>query len=1084
MRALVFSATLVFVATLEFLSSSAGADHQVKQQEIDSRPSWVEAAVAGSYVPDERYDGTAGKAASSTAVTIAPSFGTAPPMLLSLVDKLDGGQGLELLNKGIAEEEHNLHRKAEQTFAAAIEQVRNAPNLDVNLLAELLTRRAVALVNLDEDAKSSKLIREALQISEKQKLRDKAARYTILGLIAKVSARSGQLSSAEQYYRDALIEIELADGKASISYGIGLSNIAFVVKELGRYPDAENLFIESMDILRPIGDEAKSHYANSLGGLGEVYLSQHRQVNAEQAILGSSKLVSAIFGETSKEAANAKHVVGEMYLTFGESKKAIPYMEEALKIKEKLYDPDGTAVALALHQLASAYQQAKRYQDAERLYLAALDIRERKLGPEHLYTASTVENLGGLYDDLDQPGKAIQSLNRALSIKRHLLGEDHPNVALTFRHIGDFHFVRGQYKEAHQAFASANKITIDQITGSWLSPDSVSSSSEAAQQWSQGAGFVHEIQAAYEIGRADPSKLSQMFAESFVNSQWAEISQASATLSLMAGRDAVVEEGAKREVRRLQDLEVQLRRLRLEAIESHVSLDVAVDQEQQRGRLMAEEALVDQIRVARTRVRDAMPKYFEYISPSPLTVERVQKQLLAEDEALIAFVVTPLYREGLNDQVFMLALTKDNFAFVKSNMRGMTVRAIVESLRCGLDDTYWDQPRILGSSCAELVNRARPEGDQPLPFRFDYSHLLYANLIAPLGDIITGKRLLIVPSGPLQKLPFHVLVTQDAGGETADKYEGYKGIHWLGLDYTISILPSINSLGRLRVRQSPARGMRPFIGFGDPALANCDDNEQQIECPAPAPKTMGRQSLTEPKAPHRTKRNLPYKLEAAGQTSWDRDAIRTTVRSMCRLPETATELRCIAKSLNVTEDTLFLADRMSKAALLRLDSDGELDNYRIVHFATHGLIASDLPMGDRVAEPSLIFTPPVDGDLSSDDGLLRASEVAKLHLSADAVVLSACNTASTSEQGKEALSGLSQAFFYAGARSIIVSHWAVDTEAAVTLATSALTNGDLAEGLREGMKALMEDTSRPDYAHPSVWAPFIFVGATEALRSR
>src|SRR5262249_1385701 len=118
-----------------------------------------------------------------------------------------------------------------------------------------------------------------------------------------------------------------------------------------------------------------------------------------------------------------------------------------------------------------------------------------------------------------------------------------------------------------------------------------------------------------------------------------------------------------------------------------------------------------------------------------------------------------------------------------------------------------------------------------------------------------------------------------------------------------------------------------------------------------------------------------------------------------------------------------------------------------------------------------------------DDGLLTASEVAHdVKLDADWVVLSACDTAATDgTPGAEGLSGLAKAFFYAGARSLLVSHWAVESHAAVRLTTgafAALAAGGIgrAEALRRSMLAMLDDKTHPFYAHPMFWAPFVLVG--------
>jgi CHAT domain-containing protein len=134
-----------------------------------------------------------------------------------------------------------------------------------------------------------------------------------------------------------------------------------------------------------------------------------------------------------------------------------------------------------------------------------------------------------------------------------------------------------------------------------------------------------------------------------------------------------------------------------------------------------------------------------------------------------------------------------------------------------------------------------------------------------------------------------------------------------------------------------------------------------------------------------------------------------------------------------------------------------------------------------LGEPSLALTlPPRPSEL--DDGLLTASEVAQLKLNADWVVLSACNTAAGDKPGAEALSGLARAFFYAGARALLVSHWSVASDAATRLTTSTfdIMKSDpaigRAEALRRAMLAYMNDAAAPLNAYPAFWGPFFVVG--------
>src|SRR5690606_39136156 len=160
-----------------------------------------------------------------------------------------------------------------------------------------------------------------------------------------------------------------------------------------------------------------------------------------------------------------------------------------------------------------------------------------------------------------------------------------------------------------------------------------------------------------------------------------------------------------------------------------------------------------------------------------------------------------------------------------------------------------------------------------------------------------------------------------------------------------------------------------------------------------------------------------------------------------------------------------------EAGVKAMSADGRLARARVVHFATHGLLAGETAqLLAGKAEPSLMLTPP-EAASDTDDGLLTASEVAALKLDADWVVLSACNTASGEEVGAGALSGLARAFFSAGTRSLLVSHWAVDSDATVKLVTAAFAAMAAEPGLTQGqalaraMARLIESGGRE--AHPA-----------------
>jgi CHAT domain-containing protein len=219
------------------------------------------------------------------------------------------------------------------------------------------------------------------------------------------------------------------------------------------------------------------------------------------------------------------------------------------------------------------------------------------------------------------------------------------------------------------------------------------------------------------------------------------------------------------------------------------------------------------------------------------------------------------------------------------------------------------------------------------------------------------------------------------------------------------------------------------------------------------------------------------------------------LRELPSLPETAAELASLARATGADPKADLLLGAQATEARVRRLLAGE--PRRVVVFATHGLVAGELT---GLAEPALVVTPPPgEAGGEADDGLLTASEIASaLRLDADWVILSACNTAAPDgTPGALGLSGLAKAFFYAGSRALLVSHWAVYSTAAVRLTTRTLDELakhpviGRAQAHRRAMLALLDDASEPSFAHPAFWAPFVVVGeggtyrpAPEALLHR
>ncbi|CUT10532.1 FIG01006073 hypothetical protein [Bradyrhizobium sp.] len=450
---------------------------------------------------------------------------------------------------------------------------------------------------------------------------------------------------------------------------------------------------------------------------------------------------------------------------------------------------------------------------------------------------------------------------------------------------------------------------------------------------------------------------------------------------------------------------------------------------------------------ARQQIKQKFPSYADLVSPRPPSVAEI-RATLADNEAMLSFYF------GQNGS-FVWAVPKSGpVAFAAVQARIGDIESKIRKLREALEPQ------------AAMIS------DIP-PFDLKLGHELYELLLKPVeSGWKPARNLIVVTNGALGLLPLSLLPTAPAevAADEDPLFIGYRNVPWLARTHAVSTVPSAAALRTLRQLPPGKPGRGDLVAFGDPYF----NRDQQAEADGGGEKVqVADASGNITRGGPLRRRNSP-KLEGVDSAE---------LGMLPRLPDTADELKSIALALQADPSkVLFLGKNATESAVKTMNLSG----FRIVAFATHGLVPGEL---NGLTQPALaLSSPTVTGE--GGDGLLTMEEILGLKLDADWVILSACNTGAGAGAGAEAASGLGRAFFYAGTRALLVTNWSVHSQSARQLVTDLFKRQaddpklSRSEALRQAAMALVDgpgylnSEGRPEftYAHPLFWAPYTIIG--------
>ena len=811
--------------------------------------------------------------------------------------------------------------------------------------------------------------------------------------------------------------------------------LALILDRLGRQAEIEKILRRAIVIEETAGAGFEATLAESLARLADLLNKDGKPEEAEPLAKRALALLEAKLGPDDPDVARALIRLSNVFLEENKAADAAAGFGRAVAIRQKAFGADDQSVGGALGNLARAFVALGQNEDAVKVLKEALRIQIVQRGEDHPSVGKSFNVLGQALSNLGRFVEAEDAFARALTIREGRFGKDHPDVAETLVGFGEMALKQRRFQAAFEAFRRA--------AGIFVLRSKVRSPEEAADRPGNSIeirAFEGQAEAAFEVADADPAQRGKRLTDAYQGAQWSTQSRTGLALAQMTERFAKGNSELAASLRAIQLLTRTRADLEQKLIEA-----LAGDQKSN-----DKAKLIDAVGAADASILDARaglaklsPEFAELSDATPLSIAESQKAL-GPDEALISYMVN-------DDHIMVFAVTREKTAWLRSPIGKAALAEKITRLRAALDTA--DKPAATGG-------KSKPEFDLAL------ANELYRDVLGPVDEVIKDKpHLIIVPAAALTSLPFQLLVGAPPADSATDRLEALKSAPWLIRSHALSVLPTVSALKLLRRLTAQAEAPLPFLGFGNPNFAHGGGGPRALTRGVEGAEGFAR-------------------FFRAGRA--DLDALS---KGLASLPETADELKAVARSLGTDDSAVLTKDEASEAEVKQLSKSGDLANYRVLHFATHGLIAGEVGrVSQGLAEPALALSLP-DEATAEDDGLLTASEVAELKINPDFVVLSACNTASGDTPNAEALSGLARSFFFAGAKALLVSHWYVNSKAAVALVTGTFAELGKdkglgkAEALRRATLAYIENAKTVEEAGPTSWAPFVLVGDGAATAS-
>jgi len=870
---------------------------------------------------------------------------------------------------------------------------------------------------LGETQKALEKYNEALPLSRAAGNRNEEA--SALNNIAGIFWTLGDRQKALERFNEALqIRRTLGDRKSEAEI---LNNIGVVHESLGETQKALDEHKEALSVSRDVGD--RSGEGSSIIGIGRVYFLLGELQKAQEKF-DESLAIFRVIGNRRMEA-NTLNNLGNVYAESGEKRRALEKYHDALLIRRAVGDRRGEAQSL--HNIGVCYNASGEWQKALENFNQALPIR-RAVG-DRQGEANTLHSIGTAYRLSGDMAKALEYFNESLLIRRSIRERD--GEAETLLEIAQATRKQDNLSQARQTIEQA--IVIIENTRTQIDSQDLRASYLAKR---------HEYYQSYidilmEQHRRNPSAGFDALAFGV-----SERARARSLLELLTESRIDIRQGVDPS---LLERERSLQQLLNAKAAAQVAL---LNRKHTPAQADAAAKEIDSITTEygelRAQIRARSPRYAALTQPQPLSLAEIQQQVLDPDTLLLEYSLG-------DDASYLFVVSQTSITW-----RQLPKRAEIEAATRRVRELLTAPQPQPGDTEAKYQARVKEAGENYWPRAAELSRML----LGPVASQLGGKRLLIVADGALQYLPFGALPTPETErrsdgvterrGERETRRQGKSAIRNpqsatpapLIASHEIVHLPSASTLAVLRRELAGRKPAAKSVAvLADPVFSADDDRVKS-----------GAENMTGEEAP-------PPDLTRS---------INDVRGEFRRLLLTRDEAEAILSVAPRTDGFGALDFRASRATA----TGDELRRYRVVHFATHGLLNSEHP------ELSGVVLSLVDERGRPQDGFLRLHEIFNLLLPAELVVLSACQTGLGKEVKGEGLVGLTRGFMYAGAARVMASLWQVNDAA-----TAELMKRFYRRMLKDGMRpaaalraAQVEMWRRPQWRSPFYWGGFVLQG--------